>query len=200
MTTPPVLPAVVRPTFSDIDAIAALIAEAFTPLPAAAWLVPDADHRTRVLRDQFTILIEHALFFGHIDLLADRTAVAVWVHRLGPVPPPPHYEQRLQAACGPYTNRFRHLDHLFEARHPLEPHHHLALLAVTADAQRSGRGTALLAHHHAALDAIGVPAYLEASSSDSRDLYARHGYQVRRHFDLPDGTTFWPMWRRPTPT
>ena len=35
-------------------------------------------------------------------------------------------------------------------------------------------------HHHAWLDANGMPAYLEASSPRSRDLYAKHGYLAAR--------------------
>ena len=52
-------------------------------------------------------------------------------------------------------------------------------------------------HHHAWLDANGMPAYLEASSPRSRDLYAKHGYLAGEPFRVPDGTPFWPMWREP---
>ena len=42
-----------------------------------------------------------------------------------------------------------------------------------------------------------MPAYLEASSPRSRDLYAQHGYLAGEPFRVPDGTPFWPMWREP---
>ncbi|GAB2963512.1 hypothetical protein GCM10027280_60500 [Micromonospora polyrhachis] len=74
------------------------------------------------------------------------------------------------------------------------------MLAVTPAAQGTGRGTALLDHHHRHLDQAGIPAYLEASSPRARDLYTRHGYEPRRAFTLPDGTPFWSMWREPQPT
>ena len=199
MKTTKDLPPVVTPNWGDINTIAGLIAEAFTPLPAAGWLVPDPEQRTRVLRDQFKILVEHASFFGHIDVLYDRSAAAVWFHHLGPVPPPRHYDQRLHEACGTHAYRFHHLDVLFDKYRPAEPHHHLALLAVTPAAQGTGRGTALLDHHHRHLDQAGIPAYLEASSPRARDLYTRHGYHTRRAFTLPDGTPFWSMWREPHP-
>lgn len=83
-----------------------------------------------------------------------------------------------------------------------EPHHHLALLAVEPSFQGRGLGSALLRHHHASLDGAGTAAYLEASSPADCDLYARHGYELRETFALPDGTLFLPMWRlpaRPTP-
>ncbi|MGI5147232.1 GNAT family N-acetyltransferase [Plantactinospora sp. CA-294935] len=122
----------------------------------------------------------------------------MWFDRSSPIPPPGDYERRLTAACGPCTERFATLDKLFDTHHPTEAHHHLAFLAVTPDKQCTGRGTALLQHYHARLDRIGMPAYLEASSSGSRDLYARLGYVGREAFQLPNGSKFYPMWRPPT--
>ncbi|GAB3146992.1 GNAT family N-acetyltransferase [Micromonospora sonneratiae] len=198
MTSRTPLPPIVTAGWGDIDTTATLIADAFYDLPAAAWLVPEPDQRSSALRGQFKVLIEHALFYGHVDLLDDRSAVAVWFHHLGPTIPPYNYDQRLHAACGNHVNRFRHLDTLFDTHHPAEPHHHLGLLAVAPAAQGTGRGTALLTHHHRYLDQVDIPAYLEASSPRSRDLYSRHGYHPRRVFTLPDNTPFWPMWRHPT--
>jgi GNAT superfamily N-acetyltransferase len=130
-----------------------------------------------------------------VDVTVDGSAAAVWFDRASPAPPPPDYDRRLAEACAPWTDRFRLLDKLFEEHHPEAPHHHLALLAVSAERQSTGLGTALLRHHHAWLDSHGTPAYLEASSPGSRDLYLRHGYELRETFTLPDATEFWPMWR-----
>ena len=59
-------------------------------------------------------------------------------------------------------------------------------------------GSALLAHHHTALDATGTPAYLEATGSRNARLYARHGYRPRRSYRITgDGPTLHPMWLRP---
>jgi hypothetical protein len=189
------LPPIVKAGYREGDAIAGLIADAFHPLDPVAWLVPDQDKRRTILTANFRIFVEHAFFYGEVHVLEDRSAVAVWFHRTGPVPPPVEYERRLAAACDPYTERFATLDKLFDTHHPTEPHHHLAFLAVAVDKQCTGRGTALLRYHHARLDRAGLPAYLEASSSGSRDLYARNGYLERERFHLPDGSTFYPMWR-----
>lgn len=183
---------------ADAARVAELIATAFASLAAVNWLVPDPAPRLRIMTDDFRILVGHALQYGHIDLVDEGPAVAVWFDRTGPVPEPPDYDRRLAAACGEWTDRFRILDRLFEGNHPEEPHHHLAFLAVHPGRQRRALGTALLQHHHTALDDEGVPAYLEASSPGSRDLYLRHGYELRDTFALPDGTLFWPMWR-PSP-
>ncbi|WP_067803250.1 GNAT family N-acetyltransferase [Actinomadura formosensis] len=181
----------------DVGPVADLVATAFAGLRATAWLVPDSAVRVDVLRADFRILVEHAVEHGDVDVVEDGAGAAVWFPRADPLPEPPDYERRLAEACGPWTQRFTHLDELFAKNHPESPHHHLALLAVRPDHQDRGLGSALLRHRHALLDAAGTPAYLEASSPRSRALYLRHGYRDRPPFDLPDGTRFWPMWRRP---
>ncbi|WP_326559629.1 GNAT family N-acetyltransferase [Micromonospora sp. NBC_01796] len=189
-------PVIERAEPAEARALAELIAEAFHPLAATAWLVPDPAVRPKILTDDFHILVEYAIEWGLVETTEDRRAVAVWLPAVGdPLPPPADYDNRLAAACGELTDRFRLLDDLFEANHPHDPHHHLAFLAVAPDRQRQGIGSALLRHRHAWLDEQGLPAYLDASSTDSRDLYARHGYKVAEPFRLPDGTPFWPMWR-----
>jgi predicted N-acetyltransferase YhbS len=80
--------------------------------------------------------------------------------------------------------------------HPTDPHHYLAFLAVRPDKQNLGIGSALLAKHHARIDAAGIPAYLEANDARNRDLYLRHGYTFDAMIWLPDdGPPVWPMRR-----
>lgn len=183
----------------DAGWVAGLIGAAFQPLPVARWLVPDPTRRAQLLPANFRIFVDHALVHGEVHVTGDRSAAAVWFPRdRGPVPEPVDYPHRLAAACGEATGRFELLDELFAQHHPAAPHQHLAFLAVHPDRQRRGFGSALLAHHHARLDAGGVAAYLEASSEPSRELYLRHGYQpVGEPFRVPDGSPFWPMWRSP---
>lgn len=189
---------ILRAQPGDAIEVAELIAEAFESLAVAHWLVPDPAFRRAVLAADMTILVEHALAFGHVDLTQDRSATAVWFRRgTEPVPPPPEYERRLAAACEPWTDRFRILDAVFQAHQPRVPHHHLAFLAVLPGRQGTGLGSALLHHHHEYLDRHRVPAYLEASSVRSRNLYRRHGYRAGPQFTLPDGPPLWPMWREP---
>lgn len=195
-------PMIIRAEAEHAERISTLIAEAFEPLDVVAWLVPDRAERRRRLDANFRIFVEHAFAHGHIDLTSDRAAVAVWFHvDGGEIPPPPDYDARLVAACGPFTDRFRMLDAAFDEHHPHGvAHHHLAFLAVRPGRQCGGLGTALLEAHHPRLDDTGVGAYLEASTARSRELYARHGYRLRGGpFTLPGGPPMWPMWRPPTP-
>jgi ribosomal protein S18 acetylase RimI-like enzyme len=194
------LPALVTADAGQIERVSGVVAEAFTPLAASEWLVPDVAERTRRLRSYFRIFVEYAFEHGHVEVAADGSAAALWVHQNGSeLPPPPDYDERLIFVTGPHVRRFRVLDELLEASHPLDVvHHHLVFLAVQADRQGRGIGGALLAKHHRRLDEARIGAYLEASSPRARELYLRHGYRDRGEpFYLPDGPPFWPMWRDP---
>jgi GNAT superfamily N-acetyltransferase len=188
----------------DATPAAELIADAFSTLDATAWLVPDPQERARVLPAHFEIYVDHALTHGEIHLIEDDAgelvAAAVWFPQItGPGPQPDNYGDQLLAACGPHIDRFRTLDRLFDDNHPsIYPHHHLAYLATRPDQQRRGLGSALLRLHHSRLDHFGAPAFLQASSERARKLYERHGYEsVGEPFHLPNGATFWSMWREP---
>ena len=184
---------------ADVDAVTGLVATAFTPLAASAWLVPDETARTEVLHAYFRILIAHALDIG-VVYLADRFATAVWVPWTSTAAPPEpdNYDARLAAATGAYVDRFRALDTVLAEHHPTGAHHHLEFLAVHPERQGQGLGGRLLAVHHRVLDRAGIPAYLEAADPRSRGLYARTGYGITAPglLQLPDGgPAMWPMWR-----
>lgn len=191
---------IVRAEPTDAGWIADLVGAAFLHLPVTAWLVPDPDERARVMPRNFQILVEYVLEHGEVDTTADRSGAALWLPRgATELPPPVDYDRRVEQACGAAAPRFHELDALFEKHHPDGgAHHHLALLGVRGDRQGQGIGSALLRHHHAELDRTGVPGFLEASSTGSRDLYARHGYQLLGEpYAVPNGALFWPMWREP---
>ena len=193
--------AIVPASAAEVIPVADLIAQAFQELKATAWLVPDPQQRAAIMTGDFAILVEHALTYGVIDTARTRDGLvgaAVWLDYTRKVPAPADYDGRLAAACKPYTDRFRHLDDLFDAHHPARPHHHLVLLAVHQRWQRRGIGSVLLEHHHTTLDRYAIGGYLEASSQASRDLYRRHRYHLLDDpFALPNGARFWPMWRPP---
>jgi GNAT superfamily N-acetyltransferase len=198
-----VTPKIVRAEAGQAELVAGIVAESFTDIEPAKWLVPDdAAERTRVLKADFLIMVEHALVHGHVDLLSDFSAAAVWFPHaaVDEMPPPSDYDARLAAACGPHSDRFRKLDELFDASHPHGvEHQHLAFLAVLPAVQGQGLGTVLMNENHRLLDAAGVAGYLEASGPRSRELYLRNGYRDREGapFHLPDGPPMWPMWREP---
>lgn len=189
--------AIIEATAADVDDVADLIARSFQQLAVAHWLVADPEDRLTCMRDQFALLIAHAVDHGRVDVVSDGSGAAVWFDRTTQIPEPPDYDRRLREICGPHLNRFVSLDEAFAAYHPDDPHHHAALLGVRSDERGRGLGTALLEQHHRMLDQQEVPAYLEASNERNRDLYSRLGYVVTSVIELPDGPHMWPMWREP---
>jgi len=191
--------AIVRATASDAADVAELIGGAFQHLDVSSWLVPDPAERAKILPRNFQIFVEYALQYGTVEVVSDGSGAAVWLPMDGtPLPPPENYEERVTAECGKWTDNFFQLDLLFEANHPHDPHHHLAFLGVRGDRQGEGIGSALLDHYHHHLDGTATAAFLEASSTGSRDLYARHGYAPHgQPYAVPNGALFYPMWRQP---
>ncbi|MEV4824547.1 GNAT family N-acetyltransferase [Micromonospora sp. NPDC049274] len=184
-------------TRGDAEPLVAVLTEAFFDGPVADWLVPDHRDRQIVYRRYFELVFNHGLDNGHVDTTADLSAVAIWYPRAEPRRGDSReYQVALEAATGTYAPKFALLDAVFEAFHPSEPHHYLAYVAVQPEQQRRGVGAALLDHHHRQLDALGMPAYLEASNLRNRELYVRLGYRAGPPLILPTtGPTIWRMWR-----
>ena len=87
---------------------------------------------------------------------------------------------------------------VIDAGHPRKPHYYLDTLGVDPDWQGKGLGSALMRPVLERCDRERMPAYLNAGSPRSRDLYLRHGFMVREEFHLPeDGPPLWRMWREP---
>jgi GNAT superfamily N-acetyltransferase len=161
----------------DIEALSQLIADAFHSLNVSQWLIPDQAARREIFPRYFRMYVEHAFADGLVHTTPDRAGVALWIPGSGPAEPPDGYAEQLAEIAGPWVNRFQVFDAELGDHHPAgAEHHHLAVLAVTPGHQNQGIGTALLDAHHAALDQLGVTAYLEASSERTRSIYLCHGY------------------------
>jgi GNAT superfamily N-acetyltransferase len=190
----------IRPAADHVDvaAAAALIARSFDHLAANHYLVPDPRERLRIMEDWFSVLTEHAANgAGEVLLTHDRSAVTVWFDRTSEPAEPDNYEKRLTELAGDFVGRFHELDELFEENHPVDPHWHGAFFAVTPARQGQGLGTALIGHTLARLDRDGIPAYLEGTNDENRQLYRRLGFadMSPSEIRLGDGTPFFRMWR-----
>ena len=73
-----------------------------------------------------------------------------------------------------------------ERLHPGKPEsYYLAAIGLDPSQQGRGLGSALMQPMLDRMDAEGIPAYLEASSTRSRALYERHGFVTTGEIELP---------------
>jgi GNAT superfamily N-acetyltransferase len=124
-------------------------------------------------------------------------AAAVWFDQTTPTSRPAEPDPRCSEIFGPDLDRWRTLEEATGGHHLHGPHHYLLAIGVHPDLHGRGLGSRLLTHRHPHVKPH--PAYLEATSPDSRRLYQRLGYHDLGELHLPDdGPTLWRMWR-PTP-
>jgi GNAT superfamily N-acetyltransferase len=87
----------------------------------------------------------------------------------------------------------------FDANHPRhEQHYCLSLPGTHPDHRGQGEGMRLLAANVAAVDELGLPAYLESSNRANDHGYERVGFVQVGEFAAPaGGPTVACMWRDP---
>ena len=88
---------------------------------------------------------------------------------------------------------FEQMDEL----HPSGDHWYLPLTGVDPPAQGRRLGSTLLQHALAICDADRLPAYLEATSPRSRNLYAHHGFNDLGVIQAGSSPPLWAMLREP---
>ncbi|MFG1872088.1 GNAT family N-acetyltransferase [Micromonospora arborensis] len=185
---------------NDAGPLVGVLAEAFMDGPVADWLIPDRSDRRLAYYRYFELVLKDGLEHGHVDTTADLSAVAIWYPRSNPPEPnSAQHQEALERATGTYAPKFALLEEMFEAYHPRVAHHYLAYVAVDPKQQRRGLGTQLLSGYHQQLDALSMPAYLEATNARNCQLYQRLGYLPGPSMYLPsDGPHIWRMWRAPS--
>ena len=193
----------VRPaTTEDVAPIAEALAEAFSGDPPMMWFTPEEEGRVERLRPYFRILLRRLhLPHGEVWVSEDPAGAAAWVRpgawpfstwqRRGVIPS----ELR---TFGRHPVRVMRGVEAIERNHPRDPHWYLEYIGVERAGQGRGVGSALLRPMLERCDAERVPAFLNAGSTRSRELYSRHGFEVTEEFRLPyDGPPLWRMWREP---
>jgi GNAT superfamily N-acetyltransferase len=100
---------------------------------------------------------------------------------------------------GDDTARLMTLLELVHPEHPRGvPHQYLFVLGTRPEWQSQGLGSALLRAVLDPCDDAGTSAYLEATNERNKQLYLRHGFEVRTTVRMPGGPPVWCMWREPT--
>jgi GNAT superfamily N-acetyltransferase len=200
MAMPTVTPAaatVRKAGIEDVDRLCDTLGAAFFEDPLMSWCYPDPDRRRQVLPEFFRAIITAVLPHGGIHMVAEGRAGAIWL------PPDAEIDEdrlagHLADVSGDDTARVLTLGELVDPEHPRDvPHQYLFVLGTRPEWQSHGLGSALLRAVLDPGDEAGTPAYLEASSERNKQLYLRHGFEVRTTVRLPDGPPVWCMWREP---
>ncbi|MFG2502393.1 GNAT family N-acetyltransferase [Streptomyces sp. NPDC048441] len=187
---------------SDRADVVRLLDDAFREDPVSSWVFPGEEHRRRRHGALMEAFLDMALSEGFVDITEDGDAVALWWS----VPAGEHEGDedgpaQLRAAVDPANERVEEIGRLTSEAHPTDrAHQYLHMIGVSSERQGEGLGSALIGAVLERCDREGLHAYLEASNSRSRDLYARLGFVFTGDaIDLPDGPRLWPMWREPKP-
>jgi len=194
--------AVRRATAADVTRLADALARAFDGDPPMQWFLPDPGSRVRRARELFHLMLSRVhLRRDWCYTTSDIVGGALWVPpgswRVG-------FVQQLTLLPGMVRVFGRGLARaqrglaVMEEGHPRVLHYYLDSLGVVPEWQGRGIGSALLEPVLVRCDADQMPAYLNAGSPRSRELYRRHGFEVTEEFRLPDdGPPLWRMWRAP---
>jgi len=189
----------------DVADVVEVITLAFDRDPVWGWVFPDDERRGEQHRVFWRLFVEGALPHEWIWLTADGGAVALW---LPPGCPevPPEVDARIEPMLidllgAPQAAIVMDTFDRFEKAHPAgPPHYYLSLLGTRPDHRGRGIGMGLLAANLEALDAAGMPAYLESTNPGNDERYRRAGFVQIGGFDLPmGGPTVATMWREPRP-
>ncbi len=170
---------------------------AFAQDPVVRWVLADP-HAYVTIWPRFIEAFAGAAFeSGTADASEGCLAVALW---LSPGAASDEAEMvRLMYEDSDESLR-PDIDGLFEQMdemHPSFEHRYLPLMGVDPTAQGRGLGTALLRHGLDECDRAGLPAYLEATSPRSRDLYARNGFEEIGVIQQRASPPMWSMLRQP---
>jgi GNAT superfamily N-acetyltransferase len=186
----------------DRKQVVRLLDEAFQDDPVSGWVFPGEEYRRTTHHRLMAAFTDIVLADGRIDVTEDGTACALWLS----VPAGDHSAQededdavRLREAVDPENERVERIARLMAESHPADrAHEYLWMIGVAPRHQGRGLGAALIRHVLDRCDREGLPAYLEASSARSTQLYERLGFAFTgRTLDLPEGPRMWPMWREP---
>jgi GNAT superfamily N-acetyltransferase len=170
---------------------------AFSSDPVVRWLWPDQERYLTYWPRVADAFGGGAFDHGTAHGLEDCVAVALWL-------PPgvgPDAETVMTLMRESMDDRtYEDINGVFgqmDELHPTDDHWYLPLTGVDPVAQGRGLGAALLRHALKTCDSNGLAAYLEATSPRSRNLYARHGFNVVGIIQAGTSPPLWAMLREP---
>jgi GNAT superfamily N-acetyltransferase len=188
-----------RATAGDAHHLKGVLADAFFDDPVFGWLMPDERTRQARLRRFFAIELRYlGMQQGHVWTTGDLAGVAISLL-------PGAWHPSLRAVLleggvfGARLPRAARLQIVTDRHHPHEPHYYLRDVGVLPQRQGEGLGSALMGPTLELCDRDGLPAYLEASSARSAQLYERLGFRVTGELRVAGSPPLRLMLRPPSP-
>lgn len=183
---------------SDAPECARLLAQALQDDRVMHRLIPGRDRLARMEMVLLSELRDGALMHGALDMARDESGrllgVAAWsapVRRRRTLTESLlHARERVRRANVIGLSALptaRSAERALARRRPGWAHWYLEDIGVAEHARGLGVGAALLTHGTARADAERMPAYLEATTPDSRRLYERHGFHALASIHLGGG-------------
>ena len=180
----------------DNERAVATIVTAFSGDPALRWVFPDPQQYLMYAPEFVRRFCGKAFEGQSAFAVGGFMGAALWL-RPGVEPDDESLDELLQQAV-PEEDQDK-VSKLFDQMakyHPHEPLWYLPMIGVDPTRQGTGLGSALLAHALAEVDREATPAYLEATTEGSRDLYARHGFELIGTIQAADSPPMFPMLRK----
>lgn len=180
----------------EIDIVAGKVATGYYNDIFFRWTVPDDEKRHAIVKEYYSVYLRAAGCVAHVAQAetGEIVGATVWL---------PHdvdmgiYDDIDQVA-GIYASHFRAVaDWSHYSEPPMAPFYQLVGFAVEKQMQGMGIGHALLKHQLDALDALGIPTYLEASTPyKGKGVYGKFGYQpVGELMVFDEHAILYPLWR-----
>jgi ribosomal protein S18 acetylase RimI-like enzyme len=183
----------------DLDVIVGILTESFFEDPVMCWAFEESV-RPRRLDVMWRVMAKHGYIpAGAATVLPGGDGAALWMppgRSLDDAFWSEHASEFVGGLEGD-LDRISQLGDVMNASHPTVEHWYLLAIGIHPHAQGRGLGGTLLAHTLARADAARQPAYLEATSTRSRALYERFGFEVTGEIRPGDGPPLWCMWREP---
>jgi GNAT superfamily N-acetyltransferase len=194
MTTRERVP-VVRAEAEDVDRLVAPIALAFARDPFVRWYLPEPAQFLAVFPKVLRLHAEAVLRDGGAYRTEDFRGAALW-YLPGSTANSAAIREIFSRSVGARTLEVLSAALAEMARfEPSEPHFYLRSIGVDPSRQGLGYGSALVTAGLEECDRRGLPAYLEATSAESRVLYERHSFEVTGEVRVEDAPPVWPMLR-----
>jgi len=199
-----------QPSSKSVQKTKEMLARAFHDDPPNVWMFPDERKRRAALEAGFTMSVRYGARYGQVySTDGTNEGAAIW---LPPDSPRTSMPRMLRVGLWemisvPLTVGLGVLPRLFSVMGRMEelhkkdaPKRHWYLMALGVEPKRQGQGvgSALMQPGLEQADRDRLPCYLETAKEINLDFYKKHGFEVVRKIDLPQGgPPVWTMLREP---